>query len=560
MQRDISALTAAKYDVLVIGAGITGACVALDCAQRGLSVALVEKHDFGEAASANSLKVLHGGIRYLQHFDIPRLRESCAERAAFLRIAPQHTRAVPFMMPTYGHAIRGKEVFGAALGMLRLLTLDKISILDESPHSFPIGGFLSRQSVRSRFPYVQERNLTGAGIFYDGQVTDPTRLVLSIVRSAVDNGATAINYCGVTGLQIQDNRIDKVLAEDRLTDDPLELCADMVVNATGPFSSRLSQQLIPDYPGFEMPLSRDMAFVLNRRFDREYAVALQTVHKDHDALINRGNRHIFMVPWHDRTLIGVDSKFFQTNPYDLDVGEDEIELFLREINSSLVDDHLSRDDIQSVYAGLLPCEGQDPGSGEVCYGKRSLIIDHSGDCGLLNMLSVAAVRLTIGRKVAEKATDLVVSRLERKAPACRTTTTPVWGGDISDFTGLREEAARALSASKCEGNAERLVRLYGSRVKDVLAVAEEARYKTCIGGTNASKCEVVHAIRSEMAVHLADYIMRRSELSWSGKVAEEVIEECADLFADELGWDAAKRKDEIADVLRQESLGRDFGV
>ena len=109
MQRNIGALTAKKYDVLVIGAGITGACIGLDCAQRGLSVALVEKNDFGVAASANSLKVLHGGIRYLQHLDIIRLRESSAERAAFLRMAPQHTRVVPFMVPTYGRAIQSKE-------------------------------------------------------------------------------------------------------------------------------------------------------------------------------------------------------------------------------------------------------------------------------------------------------------------------------------------------------------------------------------------------------------------------------------------------------------------
>ena len=549
MKRDINSLGNKKYDVLVIGAGITGACIALDCAQRGLSVALIDKGDFGSATSANSLKVLHGGIRYLQHFDIPRLRESCFERAAFLNIAPHCTRVVPFLVPTYGHLMQGKEAFGMALAILRLLSFDKHRILVNSPHDIPIGELLSRQHVKTRFPYINHQNLTGAGVFYDGQIVNPARLVLSIVRSAADAGSIVANYCEVTELKIEGDKVSKAVVLDRLTGDSLEINAELMVNATGPYSSQLLQQLIPSYGGFKLPLSRDMAFVLNKQFDSRFAVALQTLHRDPDSRLSRGNRHIFLVPWHDLTLIGVSSKFYETSPYDLQVSEQEIDEFLLEINTALIDEQVNREDILSVYAGLLPCEGQEPGTGNVSYGKRSLVVDHQEDCGLANLLSTAAVRWTMGRKVAEQTTDNIFSKLGKKSPNCRTFDIPVWGGAITDFDETRRIIDTRLAELGCSSDSNRLVRLYGSCSKEVLELAKnEHQLKDIIPGSDVIKCEVIHAIRNEMAVSLEDFIQRRSELSDSTEIKQSVLEECSKIFALEFGWDETRRKNELLDL------------
>jgi glycerol-3-phosphate dehydrogenase len=442
--------------------------------------------------------------------------------------------------------MQGKEAFGMALAILRLLSFDKHRILAGTPHDIPIGELLSRQSVETRFPYINHQNLTGAGVFYDGQIINPPRLVLSIVRSAADAGTKVANYCEITGLGIEGDKVSKAVVLDKLTGNSVEINADLVVNATGPFSSQLLQKLIPSYNGFKLPLSRDMAFVLKKQFDSKFAVALQTLHSDPDSHLSRGNRHIFLVPWHNLTLVGVSSKFYETSPYELQVSEQEIEDFLLEINLALVDEQVNREDILSVYAGLLPCEGQEPGTGNVSYGKRSLIVDHHEDCGLVNLLSTAAVRWTMGRKVAEQTTDKIFSKLSKKSPRCRTFEDPVWGGAITDFNETRRIIDTELAELGCSCDSNRLIRLYGSCTKEVLELAQnDYQLRKSISGSDLIKCEVIHAIRSEMAVSLEDFIQRRSELSDSVEIEHGVLEECSKIFALEFGWDETRRISEL---------------
>ena len=547
MKRDISSLNSKHFDVLIIGAGIAGVCVALDCSQRGLSVALVERKDFCTATSWNSLKILHGGIRYLQHFDIPRLRKSYCERSAFLRIAPHLSRVVPMLMPTYGHMMKGKEIFIIALSILRFLTVDKIGILENSPHKIPFGGLLSNKNVRERLPFIKKENLTGAGVFYDGQIVNPFRLILSILRSAVELGATVANYCEITDLKVDGNKIIQVKAIDHLTNESFKISSDIVVNATGPFSNQLVKQLIPSYKGFNLPLSRDMAFLINKQFDKKYALALQTCYGDPDALLSRGSRHIFIVPWRDLTLVGVSSKLYKYNPYDLYVTEQEIVDFLTEINTSFEGDHISRENIIEVYAGLLPCEGQESQSGNVSYGKRSLIIDHNEDIGIKNLITTATVRLTMGRAVAEKTTDKVFLKLKKLSPACRTHLEPIWGGGFSDFNEIRERISNKLIEIGCNININRWVSLYGSEFNEVLnLVKQNQEFKEKILNSEILKCEVIHAIRNEMAVSLNDYIVRRSDINETSKLDKNFLDNCSRIFAQELGWNEERRRSEIS--------------
>jgi len=195
MRRDLSTLAAGEFDLIVVGGGICGAAVAWDAAQRGLAVALLERGDFGGGTSAESLKVVHGGIRYLQHLDVVRVRESARERAALLRIAPHLVHPLPIVVPTYGHGLCGRIPLGTAFRLLGALTAGRNRRLADPERHIPPARLVSRREALEWFPDLDARGLTGAGVFWDGQMHNPPRLVWAFVRSAARAGAS---WCSTT--------------------------------------------------------------------------------------------------------------------------------------------------------------------------------------------------------------------------------------------------------------------------------------------------------------------------------------------------------------------------
>jgi glycerol-3-phosphate dehydrogenase len=350
-----------KFDLVVIGAGIGGACAAWDAAMRGLRVALLERSDFGSGASAHSLKILHGGIRYLQHLDIARLRESCQERTAFLRIAPHLTRPLPFAVPTYGFGLRGKLPLRVAFQLLNVFTADRNRGIEQTAQHIAAPFLLSRTEFVQRFPLLEGPGLTGAGVFFDGHLLNPPRLVYSIVRSAHAAGAVAANYCSVERLLVRDGSVEGVAVRDEVSRQEFDVRSRVVLNAAGPFAPAVHAHSVgAAHP--EVPLSRDMALVVKRQLIGDMAVAVQTRYHDPDAWLSRGNRHVFMVPWRRSfTLIGVNSRVYDSSPFDLAVTEQEIDGFLDEINESCPGLALTRDDVKVVNAGLLPFGENRPG-------------------------------------------------------------------------------------------------------------------------------------------------------------------------------------------------------
>src|SRR5690606_19226027 len=193
MQRDLDALARSQFDVLVIGGGIYGACIARDAALRGLSVALVEKGDFCSGTSHNSLKIIHSGIRYLQHLDFQRVRESIGERRVWLTIAPHLVQPLKFMIPTQGYLARGPLALQAAVLLHRMLGLDwNRGVADEL--KIPTGRVYGRSALRRSIPGLPLRGLSGAASWHDGQVVDADRMVIECLESAVQHGAKVANY------------------------------------------------------------------------------------------------------------------------------------------------------------------------------------------------------------------------------------------------------------------------------------------------------------------------------------------------------------------------------
>jgi glycerol-3-phosphate dehydrogenase len=545
VKRDLAALATREHDLVVIGGGIAGACVAWDAALRGLSVALLERGDFCQATSAVSLKVVHGGIRYLQHADIARVRESCRERSAFLRIAPHLVRPLPFVIPTYGHGMQGKEILWAAFRVLSAATFDRNAGIGDPEQRIPGGTLVSREEMLRRFgDLVEGRGLTGAGMFYDGQLRNPPRLVLAIVESAVRAGALAANYCEVRGLLRDGARVRGVLARDTVTGDPLEVRARVVVNAAGPYAEEvLTAAGAQDRP--RIPLSRDMAVVIGRRLVDRAALGVQTKYRDPDALLSRGNRHLFVVPWRSSTLIGVNSKVYEGDPSALRVSVPEVQGFLEEIREASPHLSLGLDDVTQVYAGLLPFGENTPGAKDLSFGKRSILVDHEAR-GAPGLISAVSVRFTTGRSVAERAIDLALVKLGKTSRACATTRTRVHGGAVESLAALEREAG-----ARCEGRlaAEAVREVVDAHGSEYAAVATlvEARPHLAepLGASSIPRAEVVHAVREEMALKLTDVVLRRTQLGTERHPGAEALRQCAELMGAELGWDARRIEREI---------------
>jgi glycerol-3-phosphate dehydrogenase len=548
MARSLAALAGREFDVLVVGSGITGATTAWDAAQRGLSVALLERGDFGGATSAESLKVVHGGVRYLQHLDIVRVRESSRERRALLRMAPHLVQPMPFVVPTYGHGMRGPEILAAAFTILNALTVDRNRGLTDPSRRVPAAGIVSRARVLQWFPDINKEGLTGAGVFYDGQLFNPSRLVWAMVRTAARAGAAVANYCDVTALVLQGGRVAGARVEDRLGGERFEVRARTVVNAAGPYAEAL---LVRSgvRAARSVPFSRDMALVLKRKFVNGRALALQTRYRDPSAVLTRGARHLFLVPWRGKTLVGVNSLIWRDEPDSLRVTEAEVADFVSEIAEADPKMGLTMDDVALVMAGLLPVEKGDEKGGDVSFGKRPLVVDNAKTDNVQGLVSAISNRYTVARGVAERAVDLVYHKLGREVRPCRTEITRIHGADFYRFADLVREVADALPEGLDPSIADRLARDHGSAYGEVLRLARERpEWAVTIGGSDILRAEVVHAARSEMVCKLSDAAFGRTGLATAGDPGRAELEECADLVAVQLGWDAARREREVREV------------
>jgi len=538
LKRDPKALAATVVDLVVIGGGIYGAAIAREAALRGLGVALVERGDFGGATSANSHKIIHGGLRYLQHLDVVRLRESLHERSTLERIAPHLVHPLPVVVPTFGHGLRGKELLTIGVVLHRLFRLTT----GDPPAGVVDGlapGPISRARLLELLPGLADSAATGGVVFYDSQVYNSERLVLGYVRSAVDAGALAANYVEATGLLRESGRVGGVLARDRLDGATFEIRGRTVVNAAGPWIAKILGDAGASWTSG--PLVRVMNVVTRQLFPRVAAGLYgRASHDDAAAVLSRGQRLYFFVPWRDRTIIGTANAAFDGDPSSLAVTRAEIDAFLSEVNAAYPTAALSAEDISVVYAGLQPSAGVSRRSGEIQVSNHYRIADHRSD-GMPGFFSVEGVKYTTARDVAVKFVDRWLSSTGKSSRPSRSAELALPGGEVGRFSDyLRREAARhpELPAK----SVERVVRNHGSRYDDVLRILD--------GSDDAAvmRAEALHAVRQEMAMTLADVVLRRTEIGSAAHPGRPVLEALASVVAGELGWTRERTAQEIAAV------------
>jgi glycerol-3-phosphate dehydrogenase len=550
MKRDIDKLTEKEFDVLVIGAGMFGACAAWEAAHRGLNVALIDKGDFCNATSANHFKMVHGGIRYLQHADIYRVRESSRERSAFLRVAPHLVSPLPILIPTYGHGMKGKEVLGIGMSLYDLVTADRNIGINDQDRQIPDCRFVPKKKVLEMFPGIKRNNLTGAAIFSDAQMYNPPRLALSFIRSAVETEAVAVNYLEATGFVFKGNKVCRVKAHDLINNNNIEIKAKVVLNTVGPWTDDLLQKGAGINLDKKPAFSRDSAFVIKRSPINKYALATTLKTKDADSIIDRGGRHVFIVPWLDKnvTLIGVWHIVWGGSKDRVFINEDELEGFIDEVNEAYPEIDLSVDDISMVNTGLTLFGESTPGSTRMSFGKRSILIDHQKAHSIEGLITVIGVRATIARGMAEKAVNMISKKLNVNIADSKSEKIPVYGGNTGPFNEFFEKAVTE-NPSISKETILALTRNYGSEYKKVLNFAKgDKSLAGNIGSSTILKAEVVHAIRDEMAQNLSDIVFRRTDLCTSGNPGVNVLIECAETAAKEFKWNEEKTGKEISSI------------
>lgn len=545
MNRDLAALAEREFDVIVVGGGAYGVSVARDAALRGLSVALVEKDDFGHAASGNSFRMVHGGIRYIQHGDVRRLRDSARERAIMLRTAPHLVKPLPIAIPTYGHGTKGKAFLYAGMKLYDLFTVDRNSGIRDPERRIPPCRTLSRRRTMELFPGLSARGLTGAGLFSDGQMEHPMRLAVSILRSAVDAGAQVANYAEVTDFVMDGYSVVGVQVRDGLTDDEFVIRGGVVVNATGAWAERLVERTLGIKRETRRTFSRDLCLVTSRPAPHDTAVAVLGGTNDPDAVLSRSKRHLFVVPWRGRLLVGVWHLPYERSPDRVEYGDDEIQSFLDEVNEGYPGFNLRRDEVSLVNAGLVLFGENEDGAENLSYGKRSMAVDHRERDGIDGIVSLVGIRWTTARLDAERVVDQLFARDGRKGPPSRTADTPIHGGNLESLSGLVRRVRMEVPDMDPD-LVSTLCMLYGTSVRSVLGhtydnalLARPLPHSTVLGA------EVVHAVRNEMAVRLDDVVRRRTDLGILENPSNDGLQAAAAIMAQELNWTPDRVRAEI---------------
>jgi len=552
MKRDVKKLAATEFDVLIVGGGIFAACAAWDCVLRGLSVAIIEQQDFSSGTSANSFKMVHGGMRYLQHADIKRLRSSCHERSAMLRIAPHLVQPLPILIPTYGHGKSGKIFLGTGLFLYDLLTIGRNSGIRDPKRHVTRTQFFSREEVLKEYPDLDADGLTGAAMFFDGQMYNPTRLVLAFIKSAQAKGAQAANYVEAKKLKREGNNVIGVDAIDKLTGTEFSIKSKIVLNSAGPWSEWLLESSFSKSQEATKKgvYSRDACFLVKRRFDSRFAIAVQGRTTDPDALLARPARHLFLVPWRGYTLVGVWHVVWKRHPKEVIVKEEEIQSFIDEMNWAYPALKLTTKEVTMWNAGLVPFGENEQGAENLSYGKRSNLIDHQTADDLKGLVTLIGIRYTTARGDSAKAVDIVCAKLKRSGQRSATDVIPLAGGDIADFDGLVSQTHANQELGLSEPCVRALLHNYGTEVGSVLDIAKEDKnLATCLGETYVIKAEIVHAVRHEIAFCLADVVFRRTDLASGGNPGIEILRECAKMMAVLLGWNEEKINSELKVVV-----------
>jgi glycerol-3-phosphate dehydrogenase len=549
MKRNVERLADQSFDLLVVGGGIHGAAILREAAARGYKAALIEQGDFGQATSANSLKIIHGGLRYLQQGDIRRMRQSIRARRLFMQFAPHLVHPQPFLMPLYGHGLRGKEAIAIGLILNDLISWDRNRTLSPANH-LPLGKMLTSGKCLALLPNLDQKGLTGGAVWYDGMAANTERLTLEFILAAAYRGAAAANYVKALSLIMEKGTLRGVAVQDSLTRNRFKIKAPWVINAAGPWINTLQEKTVSQ-EGRPIRWTRGLNLIIKRPIISGYGFGLGgKILKGRPAEAGKRQRLFFFVPWKGHTLVGTDYKRHDGPPNECHLEIQEIQDFLDELNAVHPQGNFTLKDVSFFHSGLQPLsEGQDPADLQAEPDRHFRLITRETAGSLKGLISIKSNKYTTAPIVAEKIMDLVGSRR-----ADRSFEKDSRGMAVENETALTE----ALAGTRPEDGSADLKRIarhltenYGFRADSILNLIKQdkALALSVSDDPPVLAAEVIYGTREEMAQKLSDIVFRRTELGQTGRPTLKSLQAASRLMARELGWNEDRRQEEIHETL-----------
>ncbi len=489
------------WDIIVVGGGATGVGVAIDAAARGYQVLLLEQSDFGKGTSSRSTKLAHGGVRYLERGDMGLVMDALKERGLLLRNAPHLVRDLAFVVPNYEWW--EAPFYGMGLKLYQLLA---------GKYGFGKSRLLSREETLAQLPTLKTDGLRGGAVYYDGQFDD-SRLLIHMVLTAFEQGATLLNYAEVTGLSKDEQEfVDGVVARDIETGETFRASARVVINATGAFSDLMRRKAEPSAAPMIAP-SQGVHLV----FKSEFLPGKSAIMVPHTS----DGRVLFAIPWHGHVLVGTTDTPVAVASLEPVALESEIEFIL-----STAGQYLAKaptyDDVLSIFAGIRPLVSAHGAVNTAALSRDHVIhIDRSG------LMTICGGKWTTYRHMAEDCVDQATTLAQLPERPCVTRELKIHG--------FHQSAEQFGALSVYGSDAVEIRKLIGSDSRLGEALHHQLPYV---------KAEVIWAVQSEMARTVEDVLARRTRtLFLNARAALEMAPTVADLMAPLLGWDeGAKTK------------------
>jgi glycerol-3-phosphate dehydrogenase len=505
----------ANLDVLVVGAGITGACIALDAALHGLRVGVIDRGDYGGGASANCLRIVHGGLRYLQHADLPRARLSTRERSMWLRSAPHLVEPLPVVVPALRGRFPPRGMMAGALALNEILSADRNAGLDDD-RRLPPPRLLDRRECLTMAPGLDDPDVQGGVLFHDAVMYSPERLTLEVIQAAQIAGAVAGSYvafeqAGTPGL----GRTMRL--RDVLTGDVADVRARWIVNASGAWLDDVARRLA----GTSAPpaTSYSIAFsVVTGEPASGPAFTASGGAPDPDRVGGSGARQLFVLPWRGQRLYGTAHFPFHGDASSASLPDALVQQFLGELRSATPRLPVAESDIRLVPWGLLPVVGS--AVDRVHLLKQHRVIDHAAE-GVADALSVVSVKFTTARALAAEVVDRIVGRRVERPDPLRL---PLPGRPTESMAATLAAVRAQAAADLPDVVLEHLVRSYGARHADVIALARqvEGGLERVVPAAPVIRAQLHFGARHEQSRTPDDLVWRRTELGPRGLVTDDV--------------------------------------
>ena len=536
--RDLAQIQRTEYDVIIVGGGINGAGVARDAAIRGLNTIIVDKNDFASGSSSWSSRLIHGGLRYLEYFEFPLVRESLKEREVLLRTAPHLVAPLQLTIPIYRDRSRPYWKIWAGMILYDLFSFDK---------TLPVHRMLPQAKFKQLFRSLDGDSLAGGSQYYDGQVTLAERLCLENILSAQNAGAVALNYMEVIELPIKDKRITEVVCKDKLTGETVTISGSkdaVVINTAGPWIDRVCER---GRKGGEEVAIGDAkknggtkgSHIVVEEFPGAPGSTLYVEAKS-------DGRPFFIIPWLGKYLIGTTDLAYKDDIDNIKADNAEIDYLLQEVNNIVPTANLRRDDVKFTYSGVRPLpnsDGKKPGS----ITRKHIIFDHRKE-GVNNLFSLIGGKLTTYRNVGEEMVDAILKRMKRSPIQCQTDTLPLPGCILPSDKRIQQAIDEYESTLSTE-IIDHLFFMYGARAIEVLALTREnpALREQISPDFPDIKAQIVYAVESESAHTLVDILRRRTTLAINGDYGMNLLPVVVETLQKHCGWTEQESDRAIAD-------------